>query len=330
MNNFFYFNRSQKIGSVTLCVLIILSIAIYTLLPYVIENPEQEKAELEKFKQEVLLFEQELEKLKAEEKSNKEKYWKEKFQNQYPGYKKKKSNTKTDTKTHAKINYKLFSFNPNIADSIDFINLGISSNITRNILKYRAAGGKFRTIEQFSKIYGITPEKFNELKPYIDIPIVKKDTSKVMFNPKYTAKKDTILELNTADTTQLKLIRGIGSVYAKSIVYYRKKLGGYYHIEQLKEVPYLRPEAYEAIKNSFTIDTTFIRKIMVNIASVDYMESHPYLNFYQAKDIYELRHRKFQLENISQLYELEELDSVTIERIRPYLSFEKRKKRKRW
>ena len=326
MKNYFYFNRSQRIGTITLCVLIILSMVVYVLLPYIFAPPKRDNTELEKFKEEIRLFEQELKKCQAEEIANKEKYWKEKYQNQYPNYKER-------PKSYTKTNYTLFAFDPNTADSVDFINLGISTKIASNILKYRNAGGKFRNVDQFSKIYGITTEKFNELKPYISILAERKDTTTnnevVVFERKYSEKKDTIIELNSADTTVLKLIRGIGSGYAKSIVYYRNSLGGYHHIEQLKEIKYLRPETYEMIKNSFTIDTTLIRKININTASVEYLERHPYLNFYQAKEIYELRRRKSQINSIEQLYDLEELDRTDVERIRPYLSFEKRKERKR-
>ena len=48
-------------------------------------------------------------------------------------------------------------------------------------------------------------------------------------------KKDTILDLNTADTTELKWIRGIGRYIARQIVKYREELGGFYSPEQLKD-----------------------------------------------------------------------------------------------
>lgn len=36
-------------------------------------------------------------------------------------------------------------------------------------LQYRRAGGKFRTADDFSRVYGLSSEKFNMLKPYIQI-----------------------------------------------------------------------------------------------------------------------------------------------------------------
>ena len=44
------------------------------------------------------------------------------------------------------------------------------------------------------------------------------------------------VELNTADTATLKKIPGIGSYYARRIVDYRNRLGGFVSVAQLKEM----------------------------------------------------------------------------------------------
>ena len=70
---------------------------------------------------------------------------------------------------HKKQEIILAPFDPNTADSITFVHLGIRPYIARNILHYRAKGGKFRTPESFAKVYGLSPEQFKLLKPYITI-----------------------------------------------------------------------------------------------------------------------------------------------------------------
>ena len=45
-----------------------------------------------------------------------------------------------------------------------------------------------------------------------------------------------MLDLNRADTAELKKIPGIGSGIARLIVNYRQRLGGFYQIEQLQEI----------------------------------------------------------------------------------------------
>ncbi len=63
----------------------------------------------------------------------------------------------------------LFYFDPNTADSIQFARLGILPRQIHNIYKYRAKGGRFRKPSDFSRIYGLSKEKYEELEPYIKI-----------------------------------------------------------------------------------------------------------------------------------------------------------------
>ena len=92
-----------------------------------------------------------------------------------------------------------------------------------------------------------------------------------------SAKTDEMVELNSADTTRLKMLRGIGSGYAKMIVAYREKLGGFYKAEQLLEVYKFPDETYQKIKHQLSVDTTLIRKIKINEATVKELKSHPYI-----------------------------------------------------
>ena len=169
-------------------------------------------------------------------------------------------------------------------------------------------------------------EKFAELKPYIVIE--PRPTSPKVLAEKTSNKKDTVLELNSADTTELQYIRGIGSYYAKQIVRYRQQLGGYYKVEQLREIMELEDSAYTAMAKHFTVDTTQIQRIKVNMASVERLKRHPYIDFYAARSIYETRRNAFQLNGISELSDKDGLPADVLEKLRPYLSFEQREMKK--
>lgn len=67
------------------------------------------------------------------------------------------------------------------------------------------------------------------------------------------------IELNSADTTELKKLRGIGSKLSQRIVKYRTKLGGFSSKEQLKAVYGLSEETYEAILPHIWVDSTAIQ-----------------------------------------------------------------------
>ena len=139
-----------------------------------------------------------------------------------------------------------------------------------------------------------------------------------------SAKTDEMVELNSADTTRLKQLRGIGSGYAKMIVSYREKLGGFYKAEQLLEVYKFPDETYKKIKNQLQVDTTLIRKIKVNAATVKELKAHPYISYYQALSIVENRELQVEM-RYNCLYDMvvdEDLKEEDILRVAPYFSFE--------
>ena len=126
------------------------------------------------------------------------------------------------------------------------------------------------------------------------------------------------VDANTADTTTLKKIPGIGRVIARSIVRYRERLGGFASLEQLKEVRYFKPE----LLSWFVLTSTSIRTLPVNKASLSLLCKHPYLSYAQAKVIFRHRDREGPIKNLSQLSLYEEFTEKDLVRLSPYLSFE--------
>jgi len=132
----------------------------------------------------------------------------------------------------------------------------------------------------------------------------------------------TIVELNTADTTLLKKVPGIGSAFANRIVNYRTILRGYHSVTQLSEVYGIDEERYMALQPWFTVDPSHINKIEINKMPQDSLQRHPYINYAQARVIVQLRRQKGKLtgwENIQLLNEFTDFDKI---RLQPYLSFE--------
>ncbi|MDH6344909.1 MULTISPECIES: helix-hairpin-helix domain-containing protein [unclassified Parabacteroides] len=132
----------------------------------------------------------------------------------------------------------------------------------------------------------------------------------------------TIVELNTADTTVLKKVPGIGSVFASRIVKYRDLLGGFYSVSQLQEVYGMDEERYQALQGWFHADTSFIAKIPINKASCEWLPKHPYLNYKQARAICRLRKQKGRLSGWENLLLLEEFNKIERIRLEAYISFD--------
>ena len=224
-----------------------------------------------------------------------------------------------------------FEFDPNSSDSIELSRLGLPSYVVKNVLKYRAKGGRFKTSASFSKIYGLTPELFAELEPYIRIPeqlsarkrkqvFPKTDSIRIESHQqpfdKYS--EGTKVNVNIADTIELKKIPGIGSVIARNIVAYRQRLGGFYDLEQLLEVRFFTPELLEW----FVLGDSQVNQLRINPESLDKLRAHPYLNFYQAKIIVEHRKKRGEIKSLSQLSLYEEFTEKDLKRLSAYFSFD--------
>lgn len=111
-----------------------------------------------------------------------------------------------------------------------------------------------------------------------------------------------IVDLNTADTTLLKRLPGIGSSFAKRIVEYREKLGGYCETVQLLEVYRMDTARYNEIKDYVKIDSLFVpNKLKINSDSFKILLKHPYLEYDDVKKIVNHREQKGMIASWEQL-----------------------------
>lgn len=144
----------------------------------------------------------------------------------------------------------------------------------------------------------------------------KTDFLKYPKQEKYSA--GIIIDVNTADTSILKKIPGIGSVISRNIVNYRNRLGGFYDAQQLLEVKYVD----STLLKWFEVKSGVFRKISVNKASIDELRSHPYMDFYKAKAIVDFRRKRGPIKGMSQISMFSEFTEEDIDRLIHYFSFE--------
>lgn len=137
--------------------------------------------------------------------------------------------------------------------------------------------------------------------------------------PAYMQKRKFSVDLNVADTFDLQEIRGIGSVYAKRIVAHREKLGGFVHVEQLREVWGIDSLTYSRMLPSVYIASPVLRKINLNQADIKTLRNHPYLDYYQAKEIYLHRMKKGDFRSVEEVRDVNLMDAETFARVAPYL-----------
>ncbi len=296
IKNYFYFTKSQRNGIILLIIILILIIGANI---YIDQQKESSLQTIDStFQKEINNFYTSL----KEKDSKHINSFKNKYKKQiYP-------NTKA-------LNIAYFNFDPNTLDSAGFGKLGLKSWMISNIIKFRTKGGKFHKPEDFQKIYGLSEKQYNKLKNYIKIKELPQER-KLQVNIKK-------IDLNQADSTKICQIDGIYPKLAKRIINYRNKLGGFISSKQLSEVWGIKSYQVENLISSCTIDPQHISKLPINKLSIDGLRKHPYINFYQAKAIYEYRKEYGNLRSINDLKEIsdEAINPDFIEKISAYCDF---------
>ncbi len=220
-----------------------------------------------------------------------------------------------------------FPFDPNTADSTQLRRLGLTNRQVSNIYKYRSRGGVFRRKEDFARLYGLTIKDYRRLEPYIRISSDYLPASTLYKDEKPTS-PDTLhrhkisesehIVLNTADTTTLMTVPGIGSYYAKEIVRYGKRLGGFVSVDQLDEIDNFPQSA----KKYFVIENPTPQLLHINKLSLQQLRRHPYLNYYQAKTIIDYRQLHGNIHDLEELRLSRDFTPEAIARLKPYVKYE--------
>lgn len=154
------------------------------------------------------------------------------------------------------------------------------------------------------------------------VPSPSRPVYRVSYPVSVKYKAGTVVELNAADTLVLKRVPGIGSVFARRIVKYRRLLGGFVSVSQLKEVYGIDESRYGKLAPWFKVDASRARRLQVNRLDADSLRRHPYINYKQARILEELRRQKGKLAGWSDIELLEEFADADKKRLSPYLSFE--------
>jgi competence protein ComEA len=228
----------------------------------------------------------------------------------------------------------LYKFNPNTLALEQWQAFGLPKYLGQRILNYRSKVGDFTYRAELGKIYGMPDSVFQRLYPFIDLPETKPDnydrkgigSSRPHPTPGWEnrPRERFVLapfNINTADTTQLKQIRGIGSKLSARIVKYRDRLGGFYSLEQLHEVYGLQPEVIDSLnKYTFVAKAHTPARINLNTATIEELRTHPYMTSNLARAIVAYREQHGRFESVEELKQIKIIKPEQYEKLRPYLS----------
>ena len=166
-------------------------------------------------------------------------------------------------------------------------------------MTYRNKGGRFRSCDDINDIFNMDDAQKKELIPYCTIKLITVD-------------------INKADTTQLKELSGIGSLTAKSLIDYRDRLGGFLYKEQLLEPWGLSEDLLEKLDKQIII-TGEVNPLNINGESEPIFK-HPYIEYQVAKVLIKYRNQHGDFKDISDIKKTRIISDSTYNRLAPYLS----------
>lgn len=291
LQDYFYFNKGERRGIFVLLAILVGLLAVYFLMPKYFSHKSVDtnsfKLEIEKFEADIAAD-----------------------TNQAPI---------NDHRSAEKIN--LFAFDPNTCTFEDLIQLGFTEKQALTLINYRKSGATFTSKSELKKIYGISKELYSKLEPFIEIKKSEKSESAVNNNSLPKTKTNTLIEINEADSLLLLNVKGIGPTYAKRIIKYRNKLGGFNSVTQLLEVYGIDSNRYSQIAPQLQVNSTLIKKISINNCTDKELGNHPYLNYKTAAIILNYRKQHGNFKSHEDLKNINALNSEQLNKILPYLSY---------
>lgn len=227
---------------------------------------------------------------------------------------------------------RIFPFDPNMASETDWREMGITKRTARTIRNYLKKGGRFRQPADLAKIWGMRQTDIERLMPFVRIngrgnqigTYGKPHADGTLTDrTSFKSKEKSLLDINRSDSSAWESLPGIGPGYARRIVRYRERLGGFLRVEQVAETFQLPDSVYQRIRPLLApTRSDDIRTININQVSTDTLGRHPYCGFPMARLIIRFREQHGPYKRVDELLQIQRVDSVWWSRIRPYLRVE--------
>lgn len=216
----------------------------------------------------------------------------------------------------------LFNFDPNTLDAHGWKSLGLQDRTVKTILNYRSKGGRFYKVADLKKIWGLPDGFYERVQNYIHIAGQKNETASTnFFKTPYEKRERPIaaVDVNSADTSALIALPGIGSKLAQRIISFRDKLGGFHAAEQIGETYGLPDSTFQKLKPYLQVHGG-PKKFNINTATKDELKTHPYIKWNLASAIVEYRAQHGDFKKLDDLKNIVLIDEATYNKIAPYLS----------
>lgn len=207
------------------------------------------------------------------------------------------------------------------------IELGLKPWVAQRVIKYREKVKPFSSVEDLKKVYDIDTNWLDQAAPYITID-PKYIDSQQFAQISYKREKDeslsdstelALIDLNRADTSELKTIPGIGSFYAKQIIELRSRYGGFRSFDQLLDLYKVRDETLTLLSEKTILDTSAVTRIDLNSCTIEELGRHPYLSWKQARIILAYREQHQGFRTVKEILRTDVITDSVYLKIAPYL-----------
>jgi competence protein ComEA len=320
-SDFFFHNATERKATLALIILIILIWILTSIWPFILSQKKYDFKSFEQmnkdFETEMLLAESE-----AEETFTRKKYYPKKEYDEEEDNLKDTEYKKNRKESEIENNVlKPFEFDPNSADENTLKQLGLSQKTVKSILNFREKGGKFRTKNDFSRIYTIDSSAYQQLKSFIQLP----DSIEKKKFQNFKSKEPLVeFEINQALAADFQKMPGIGPSFAERIIKYRNALGGFYKAEQVAEVFGLADSTFQKALPYLRCNPKSIKKVNINTVTAEELKTHPYLRWKHVNALIKYRKDNGPYKSVETLRTIMEFDDPekTYKKIKPYLSIE--------
>ncbi|WP_338792877.1 helix-hairpin-helix domain-containing protein [Bernardetia sp. MNP-M8] len=250
-------------------------------------------------------------------------------------------------------------FNPNKLSIAQWQAMGVKPWVAKRVVNAVNKKYVFLQKNDLANFNGFPKEEYERLKNYIDLPdsvnrkeyykqkYASNDKNKYNYKKykntdydkdksvnnytsnyekkeykKYVRKVTSKFDINTADTSILKQIRGIGEKTSVRIEHFRDAIGGFHSLNQVQEVYGLSPEAFEELLKYAFIHSSFkVKKININTANYETLKSHSYINVKAASILLKYKKQHGNYKTIEDIKNSRAIEEEKLTKLIPYLEF---------
>ena len=225
---------------------------------------------------------------------------------------------------------KIYPFNPNFITDYKGEKLGMSLTEIDRLLAFRKTNKFVNSKKEFQQVTKVSDSLLNKISPYFKFPdwVVKRNQQKKVATFNFDQKKPSIkskeeistTDINFATVLDFQFVTGVNISLAERIVKYRSKLQGFSFESQLYEVFNIDESVGKNILKTFKIiEKPSIPKLNVNTLDFKGLLKVPYIDYELCKKIFNYKDEVAELQDISELKNIEDFPLDRYDRIVLYL-----------